>query len=306
MPKVSVIIPIYNKGARLKQSIESVLNQSNQVFELILINDGSTDETEQIMTFYSDQFPHQIKCFTQENKGVSFTRNVGIAVASGEYISFLDADDTYDKDFLQKTVQYSNEKQCDVVVTKHTKHFLNNGHSVKSRMVTNSKDMLRDFILGKMDVNTNSWLIKKELLIRHTILFREDLTYGEDMLFFIDVLLHAQKPGYLLEELTNYHIGVQDSLSQNTFDKVYKDIEWIEAAIHLIAESSISEKRKVTLIDALEGYRLPAAVVYRLRLNKNQLMDYPQQKENLMGSIKKFRFNNGLRSIKLYINILQL
>lgn len=306
MPKVSVIIPVYNKGARLKQSIESVLKQSDQDFELIVINDGSTDDTEQIMKVYSSQYPHQIKCFTQKNKGVSFTRNFGITVADGEYISFLDADDYYDPNFLKKTIQYSSEKQCDVVLTKHYKNYLNNSQSVKSKMTTNSRDILRDFILGKMDVNTNSWLIKKSLLMDHNILFREDLTYGEDMIFFIEVLLHAKKAGYILEELTTYNIGVKDSLSQNSFDKVFKDIEWITLAIQMIAESSVSENRKATLIDALEGYRLPAAVVYRLRLNKSQLIDYEKQKWNLMSSIKKFRFNNGLRSIKLYINILQL
>ncbi|UPW83706.1 glycosyltransferase family 2 protein [Lysinibacillus sp. Ag94] len=306
MPKVSVIIPIYNKGPRLKQSIESVLKQIYQDFELILINDGSIDETEQIMEFYKKKYPHKIRCFSQENKGVSYTRNYGIAVSMGEYVSFLDADDYYHEMFLQETIQFSSEKHCDVVLTKHYKNFLSNGKSVRSKMTPNSNDILRDFILSKIDVNTDSWLVRKNILIDHNISFREDITYGEDMLFFIEVLLYAKKAGCVLKELTSYNIGVEDSLSKNTFDKVYKDIEWIEEAIQIIDENCLIEKRKAILIDALEGYRLPAAVVYRLHLNKSQLDNYQEHKNNLMVYIKKFRFNNGLRSIKLYKNIQQL
>lgn len=306
MPKISVIIPIFNKGARLKQSIESVLRQSYQDFELILINDGSTDETEQIMELYRSKYPNKIRCFTYENKGVSFSRNYGISVSRGQYVSFLDADDYYHQMFLQETLQYCNKNQCDVVLTKHYKNFLSSGKSVKSKMALNSNDILKDFILGKIDVNTNSWLIKKSILIDHAIYFKENLTYGEDMLFFIEVLLHAKKTGYILKELTFYNIGVDNSLSKNSFDKVYKDIVWIESAIQLIEKDCKNEKRKAILIDALNGYRLPAAVVYRLLLNKSQLPNYQECKESLMIYIKKFRFNNGLRSIKVYKNIRQL
>lgn len=302
MPKISVIIPIYNKGNRLNTSIESVLNQSFQDFELILINDGSTDNSDGIIEFYKDKYPDKIRCFSQSNKGVSVTRNYGITVSNGDYISFLDADDYYHLDFLKESIAQVNEGNCDVILTKHYKHYLSNGKSVKSKMKTNSNDILKDFILGKIDANTDSWLIKKSILVDNEVYFKEHLTYGEDMLFFIEVLLYAIKPSCILKELTTYNIGVEDSLSKNSIDKVYKDIEWIELAVQFISIHCMNDTRKSVLIDALESYRLPAAIVYRLHKNK-EIKNYGEVKKELMTYIKKFRFNNGLRSIKLFKNI---
>lgn len=299
MPKISVIIPIYNKGNRLKTTIQSVLDQSYQDFELILINDGSTDHTEEIIEFYKAQYPSKISAYSQPNKGVSATRNFGITVSKGDYISFLDADDLYHHDFLQETMTQANEKGSDVILTKHHKHYLSSGKLVPSKMKTNSRDILKDFILGKIDANTDSWLIKKSLLHDNQICFNEALTFGEDMLFFIEVLTNAHNPCCVLKELTTYHIGVEDSLSSNSIDKAYKDIEWITLAVQYISMHCNEEARKLALVGALESYRLPAAIVYRLHLNK-EAENYGEHKAALMSYIKKFRFNNGLRSIKLY------
>ncbi|MCH7320608.1 glycosyltransferase family 2 protein [Solibacillus sp. MA9] len=299
MPKISVIIPIYNKGNRLKTTIQSVLDQSYQDFEIILINDGSTDNTDEIIQFYKEQYPTKINCYSQTNKGVSATRNFGMTVSKGDYISFLDADDSYHRDFLQETMVQVNEKGSDVILTKHHKHFLSSGKLIQSKMKINSRDILKDFILGKIDANTDSWLIKKTLLNDNQICFNEALTFGEDMLFFIEVLTNAHNPSCVLKELTTYNIGVENSLSSNSIDKIYKDIEWITLAVQYISKHCNDESRKLALLSALECYRLPAAIVYRLHLNKT-VENYSEHKTALMKYIKKFRFNNGLRSIKLF------
>lgn len=299
MCKISVIIPIYNKGDRLKTTIQSVLNQSYQDFELILINDGSTDQTDEIIEYFKAQYPSKISAFSQLNKGVSATRNFGIKASKGDYISFLDADDLYHRDFLQEAMTKVNEIGSDVILTKHHKYYLSNDKIVPSKMKANSRDILKDFILGKIDANTDSWLIKKSLLHDNQIYFNEALTYGEDMLFFIEVLTNAHNPNCVLKALTTYHIGVEDSLSSNSMDKAYKDIEWITLAVQYISQHCTDAARKVALVGALESYRLPAALAYRLLLNK-EAENYGEHKAALMNDIKKFRFNNGLRSIKLF------
>ena len=118
------------------------------------------------------------------------------------------------------------------------------------------------------------------------------------ILFFIEVLTKAYNPSCLLKALTTYHIGVEDSLSSNSIDKAYKDIEWITLAVQYITQHCTDAARKGALVGALESYRLPAALVYRLHLNKDA-ENYSEHKAALMNDIKKFRFNNGLRSIKL-------
>ena len=90
MSLFSIIIPVYNKGNHIQNTINSVLNQTNQDFEIIVVNDGSTDHSLDVIKSINDK---RIKLFTLENKGVSHARNFGLTKASSEFIAFLDADD---------------------------------------------------------------------------------------------------------------------------------------------------------------------------------------------------------------------
>ena len=101
MPKVSVIIPTYNRGNFIVSTIESVLSQSYRDFEVIVVDDGSTDDTRAQL----EKFNHQIKYLYQQNQGVSATRNTGIRLAQGEYIAFLDSDDLWLADKLMIQTQ---------------------------------------------------------------------------------------------------------------------------------------------------------------------------------------------------------
>lgn len=105
MPFFSVIIPVYNKENFIENTIKSVLNQTFTDFEIILINDGSTDQSEaKIRSFKADQ----IRCINKENEGVSIARNIGITAAKSDYITFLDADDYWYPNFLQEMFQSIN------------------------------------------------------------------------------------------------------------------------------------------------------------------------------------------------------
>jgi len=106
MPKVSVIIPTYNRSKLLKQTIDSVLNQTLGDFEILVIDDGSTDNTEQVAKAFDDS---RIKYFYKQNGGVSSARNWGLRKAKGRYICFLDSDDLWPKDFLQVMLEKLNQ-----------------------------------------------------------------------------------------------------------------------------------------------------------------------------------------------------
>ncbi len=113
MPKISVIVPVFNVSKYLKQCVESILNQSFGDFELLLINDGSTDNSEEICKSFKDA---RIKYFKKENGGLSSARNVGIDNSQGEYIAFVDSDDYVDRDFLEFSLKTIESKKCDVVL----------------------------------------------------------------------------------------------------------------------------------------------------------------------------------------------
>ena len=106
--KISVIIPIYNKSATLKKCIDSILNQEYQNLELILVDDGSSDDSFDICIGYAEK-DSRVKVFKKENGGVSSARNFGLKVASGEFVQFVDADDFLEKNMCSKF--YTNIKR---------------------------------------------------------------------------------------------------------------------------------------------------------------------------------------------------
>ena len=110
MSKFSVVIPLYNKANYIAKALNSVLNQTNSDFEIIIINDGSTDNSLEVVETFTDT---RIKLFTTKNQGVSAARNFGIEKAQGDYIAFLDADDFWEKTFLETInaliISYPNE-----------------------------------------------------------------------------------------------------------------------------------------------------------------------------------------------------
>jgi glycosyltransferase involved in cell wall biosynthesis len=114
MPKISVIIPVYNVQKYLRQCLDSVLNQTFADFEIICVNDGSTDDSGKILLEYADK-DNRIKIITQENKGASEARNSGLKLAQGEYIYFLDSDDFIHPQLLEICYTLAEKEQAEQV-----------------------------------------------------------------------------------------------------------------------------------------------------------------------------------------------
>jgi glycosyltransferase involved in cell wall biosynthesis len=127
-PQVSVIIPTYNRGWIIKEAIDSVLAQDYTEFELIVVDDGSTDHTPDVLDLYRNV----IKVFSQKNKGVSAARNRGIAEASGKFIAFLDSDDLWLSQKLSVQIEYFNQTP-DALICQTEEVWIRNGIRVNPR-----------------------------------------------------------------------------------------------------------------------------------------------------------------------------
>lgn len=121
MPKVSVIIPVYNVEAYLRQCLDSVLNQTLRDIEIICVDDGSTDSSPDILKEYSDK-DSRIKVITRKNGGAGSARNAGLAIATGEWLSFLDADDEFDKMMLAEMVEAGDSSGADIAACTDVSH----------------------------------------------------------------------------------------------------------------------------------------------------------------------------------------
>ena len=196
--KLSIIIPCYNNAPHLPKCIESVLSQSFADFELLLLNDGSTDATLNICEDFQKK-DARIKVFSHENNGVSYTRNRGITLALHDYIVFLDADDWVEPSYIESI--YKN--------TNHEKHMNVCGmfHHQKGRVVQNEifKSLIRNNIL-KFDRNHFITLFpssvlsspcckvfSKNIIINAGITFDESLSFQEDLIFNLQYIQHLQK-----------------------------------------------------------------------------------------------------------------
>ena len=133
---VSVIIPAYNVEKYLEETLESIIHQEYQNFEVILINDGSTDRTAEIIKEYKEKYPNKFKIFDQKNKGQSATRNRALEYVEGKYIAFVDADDILKKDYLKTLYDACEMENAEIAIGGYVKFVSGSDKIVYSRCAT--------------------------------------------------------------------------------------------------------------------------------------------------------------------------
>ena len=211
MPEISVIVPVYNTEKYLHRCIDSILAQTFTDFELILVDDGSTDNSKNICTYYSE-IDKRVKVFSQENSGVSKARNVGIQLASGEYLLFIDSDDYVDSLYIERL----SEKRCDFVICGMISEDENGNINYYRNILENYYDNIYNFPFGDYYENFILYspyckLFKRNIVEKYSIQFPEHLTWGEDGCFVSDYLLYARKIQTI--EYKGYHYVKYNSIN---------------------------------------------------------------------------------------------
>lgn len=205
MAKVSIIVPVYNAENFIKEAIESILNQSYGDFELILINDGSTDNSLEICEDYAKK-DERIRIINNSNHGVSYSRNCGIKISTGKYLSFIDADDIISNNFLEKLIYIIEEYNADCVSCQ-----LKNFYGKNIQVLQNKKNKIQvfsaDFSYGMFTLYGGflaNKLYKSELIKNNNLFLRDDIYICEDMFFNILYFSKCKKICFLKEELYFY------------------------------------------------------------------------------------------------------
>lgn len=204
-PFFSIIIPLYNKENHILDTLKSALNQTFKNFEIIVINDGSTDNSFQIVKNFIDNHNLKISLITQENKGLSTTRNKGIQIATGKIIALLDADDEWEPNYLKEIHSLYNKFPDVSFFGTDYKEFHNNTKyfEPKKTLPKNLKSttfIIDDFFkynLGQPIICPSSFSFKKEIF--QNFQFDTSINYSEDIDFYIQVfktncLAYSYKP----------------------------------------------------------------------------------------------------------------
>lgn len=218
MTDISIIVPVYNAEKYLKKCLDSLVNQTKKELEFILINDGSTDKSEEIIKTYKDK---RIKYFKNKNQGIGKTRNFGIEKATGKYIMFLDSDDYFSNDACEILYKTAEKEKADLIVFDYYRVEKENLNEVKieSFNATNIKDDPN--LLLKINLGPCNKIYKSDLIKNNDIKFEENLKY-EDTLFVVKAIYKAKKI-IKLNKCLHYYI-IHEKSETTVRDKKVFDI----------------------------------------------------------------------------------
>jgi len=206
---VSVVIPLYNKEDFIKSTIESILKQTYDKFEIIIVDDGSTDKSISIVESFKDP---RIRIISQTNEGVSKARNTAIKNCSGDWIAFLDADDLWDRNFLFTFINMVNKyKNAALIGLNYScldSNDINQPLSIyKEGLLTDN--VYFDYCLYRYPFNSSSVVIKKNCF-EELGGFRVDLKEGEDLEMWYRILKHGM-PCYYCPIVSSYYRKVENN-----------------------------------------------------------------------------------------------
>ncbi|WP_353948977.1 glycosyltransferase family 2 protein [Sporolactobacillus sp. Y61] len=258
-PLVSIIIPVYNAENYIKNCISSILNQSYKNFEVILIDDGSTDYSKRLCEEYAKK-DARIKLYHQENSGPSTARNLGLHLATGKYIQFVDADDSLENDAIEKLkVAVKPDVQlviCGYRKSSKTKNITEDVHPVISGTYR-TEDFYKYFGVLYKDLSiVFPWnkLYLKEIINQFEIRFNPELKLGEDLLFNLDYLKHCRKINMISNEcLYNYMIHKsENSLSSGIIEGFFRTQYMLISKVRefLISKQCYSDQNKLIIDNA--------------------------------------------------------
>jgi glycosyltransferase involved in cell wall biosynthesis len=234
MDKISVIIPVFNVDTFLSRCINSVLSQTHDNIEVILVNDGSTDTSQNICEYYSARNPNIVKILRQENKGPSAARNSGLELATGDYIAFVDGDDFINQDYLFLLHNSIIKSESDISICgylNYNGHF-ENGYNFCNAINCSPEDFFKCILNHQTLTSVWGKLYRKSLLDGYS--FIEDRIM-EDM-FFWPYILKKTKNISLVDKPLYYYNRLGTSITRSSFnlkklDMVDALVEWNQLCI---------------------------------------------------------------------------
>lgn len=293
MPKISVIIPVYNGEKYIQRCIDSVFNQTYSNVEIIVVNDGSTDNTENILKSYSN-----IVLINKKNEGVSRARNTGLSLATGDYVYFCDADDYLEKDAFEILVKEYAESDL-----LRFGHYVVDGEKKKEKKNTDdvlalvdltfdSKKLLEYLVSNKTEGHLWNYLFKLSVIKDNKILFDEELFYQEDVMFLLEYCLKIKNVKVISNPYYNYCVN-ENSVTKN-----------IESSIRNLSSIANLRYKILKLLKDSNNMNLSSLLEQRfLNLQLSYILDYRKK-------LSKKEYFNALKRIatanyEYYVEVLK-
>lgn len=281
--KVSVIVPVYNVEKFIDKCLNSLVNQTLKEIEIIVVNDGTKDNSQKIIDKYVKKYPDKIKSYIKENGGQGSARNYGLEKANGEYIGYVDSDDFVEKDMYKKLYNKAKENNYDIVVCGNYNVSEDYQNKNIDTFINNYNTDLENIFFGKMAVWNK--IYKRDILIKNKLEFKEKVWY-EDLAFTLKAIMNSNTFAFIDEPLYDYLIREGSTMNNSN---VQRNLEILDAFNDIL--SYIQHNKKEEYFSKIEFLAIDhiyiSAIVRVLKAEAddkvkretiNKLIDYMNKK----------------------------
>lgn len=307
---ISVIIPVFNTEKYIVSCLKSLVNQTYVNFEVIIVDDGSTDKSYEVIQEFLNSTSLEYKILKKPNGGVSSARNLGITNSNGKYLLFLDSDDFVENVLFEKIEAVATENNVDMIfygfdmVNEQNRvmwSYEDNFRYIQE--ISSGKKIMKDILDEKILIWTSSVIYKREFVIENNIKYLETAHNGEDQAFTYKALYRCSKIFNIKQVLAHY-VQRPGSISHSNS---LKRISVIDAFEDLCNYMQIYNKGD-SLIKEIKCKKIPSELIYALsqivcKENKQQIINVLKM-QNIRSSLRLFKLNNlNKKDFKLFVRI---
>lgn len=314
MKKVSIIVPVYNTSKYLKDCIESIVNQTYDNIEIIIINDGSTDNSLSICGKYKES-DERVILKSIPNSGVSTARNVGLDLVTGDYVTFVDSDDWIEEDTIELGIQKITENNADIAIWSYYKNYdskelslslvpgkSRNFHNDKEKEILYLKSVYANYnkLSNGEDVSVGTVMCKmykSDFLRENQLRFNPKLIRSEDVIFAINAFKLAKKITYFDKSLYHYRINA------DSFCNSYRFIDDTISPFNLLIDELNAFKEKVdnnSIVEEVINCRIIQIMLWHLKynyFNKDNKLSLLKKRREIIKLIKSDYYNTALNNV---------
>ena len=281
--KYSVIIPIYNAEKTLTDCLNSLVSQEYSDYEIILVNDGSSDQSDDICRNYADNYQN-IRYIFQPNSGVSAARNTGLDHAVGQYILFVDSDDSVSDHYFEQLDLLLCEENYDLV---QFSYIIKNGQKQRKRCLKNrtalnqydSAELFSEAVYKKTANSPWNKLYKKEIIEQYCLRFNTSLSIGEDKAFNLQYLLYVKTCRQTSQSLYIVNTSSNDSLSRKVRTDLNEQFALLDKVLYsTIHSSELPDPCKQLYLSALNFTEIRSVYAEAKRLRKSKVKFWSRMK----------------------------
>ena len=281
---ISIIVPMYNSEKYISRCLESLIKQTYKNIEIIVVDDGSNDNSINIVTSLNDK---RIRLYKKENSGVSLTRNFAIEKSKGDLLLFVDSDDYIDINMVAKLVKKVKNKDDAFIICDNTEIYIDKEEIreifEEKNINLNKEYLIRSIASGRAGL-VCSKLVSKKVIIDNNIRFDSNLKVGEDQLFFIEVAQHCSNFEYINESLYFYDRRNEDSTTISYQENLINNFKYLQEKIeNIFFKNNMNSKEDLVV------------------LNNKIINWFNHCMFNEVRNLKISRINESIKKIKLLI-----